>query len=438
MSNTLSKKFYISLTIFSLIGQIAWVIENMFFNVFIYKMFRASAAQISVMVMASAITAAVTTLIIGALSDKVGRRKIFLCAGYVFWGLSILSFGLIRMEVLTKFTGSVVAAATLGCNLVIIMDCVMTFFGSSANDACFNAWLTDMGDETNRGKIEGINAMMPLLAVLIVFGSFMSFDLDTSRAWTSIFFIIGGVVIIVGGLGVFLVDDSKSRELLQKSREENAHYFKNIFYSFKPSVIKQNYMLYVILFAFAVFNISIQIFMPYLILYYEQSLKMPNYVIVMAPAILVAALVTLFYGRVYDKFGFEKSVIPAVLTLMAGYVFLYFFTNIVPVFIGSLLMLSGYLSGMAVFGAMVRDNTPMNKTGMFQGVRIIGQVLIPGVIGPAIGAAVLKNAEKISNGDGTESFIPNNNIYLAAFIAGLFIFLAIWGVSWLKKKSSTN
>ncbi len=438
MSNTLSKKFYISLTIFSLIGQIAWVIENMFFNVFIYKMFRASAAQISVMVMASAITAAVTTLIIGALSDKVGRRKIFLCAGYVFWGLSILSFGLIRMEVLTKFTGSVVAAATLGCNLVIIMDCVMTFFGSSANDACFNAWLTDMGDETNRGKIEGINAMMPLLAVLIVFGCFMSFDLDTSKAWTSIFFIIGGVVIIVGGLGVFLVDDSKSRELLQKSREENAHYFKNIFYSFKPSVIKQNYMLYVILFAFAVFNISIQIFMPYLILYYEQSLKMPNYVIVMAPAILVAALVTLFYGRVYDKFGFEKSVIPAVLTLMAGYVFLYFFTNIVPVFIGSLLMLSGYLSGMAVFGAMVRDNTPMNKTGMFQGVRIIGQVLIPGVIGPAIGAAVLKNAEKISNGDGTESFIPNNNIYLAAFIAGLFIFLAIWGVSWLKKKSSTN
>ena len=438
MSNTLSKKFYISLTIFSLIGQIAWVIENMYFNVFIYKMFKASAAQISVMVAASAVTAAVTTLIIGALSDKVGRRKIFLCAGYVFWGVSILSFGLIKMEVLTKFTGSVVAAATLGCNLVIIMDCVMTFFGSSANDACFNAWLTDMGDETNRGKIEGINAMMPLLAVLIVFGSFMSFDLDSSKAWTSIFFIIGGVVIVVGGLGVFLIDDSKSRELLQKSREENSHYFKNIFYSFKPSVIKENYMLYVILLAFAVFNISIQIFMPYLILYYEQSLKMSNYVIVMAPAILFAALVTLFYGRVYDKFGFEKSVIPAVLMLMAGYVFLYFFTNIVPVFIGSLLMLSGYLSGLAVFGAMVRDNTPMNKTGMFQGVRIIGQVLIPGVIGPAIGAAVLKNAEKISNGDGTESFIPNNNIYLAAFIAGLFIFLAIWGVSWLKKKSSTN
>ena len=223
MSDKLSRKFYASLTIFSLIGQIAWVIENMYFNVFIYKMFRASAAQISVMVAASAVTAAVTTLLIGALSDKVGRRKIFLCAGYVFWGVSILSFGLIKMDVLTKMTGSVVAAATLGCNIVIILDCVMTFFGSSANDASFNAWLTDMGDETNRGKIEGINAMMPLLAVLVVFGSFMSFDLDKAESWTSIFFIIGGVVIVVGGLGFFLIDDSKSRELLKNAREENSH-----------------------------------------------------------------------------------------------------------------------------------------------------------------------------------------------------------------------
>jgi hypothetical protein len=67
-------------------------------------------------------------------------------------------------------------------------------------------------------------------------------------------------------------------------------------------------------------------------------------------------------------------------------------------------MMCGYLSGMAVFGAMVRDNTPVNKTGMFQGLRICGQVLIPGVIGPAIGAAVLKNAPQILNSDGTYSF----------------------------------
>ena len=77
----LGRKFWASMLIFGLIGQVAWVVENMYFNVFIYKLFNASASQISAMVSASAVAATVTTLLIGALSDKVGRRKIFICLG---------------------------------------------------------------------------------------------------------------------------------------------------------------------------------------------------------------------------------------------------------------------------------------------------------------------------------------------------------------------
>ena len=53
MKTKLSPRFWCALTIFSLMGQIAWVVENMYFNVFIYKMFHASAADISLMVAAS-------------------------------------------------------------------------------------------------------------------------------------------------------------------------------------------------------------------------------------------------------------------------------------------------------------------------------------------------------------------------------------------------
>ena len=72
---------------------------------------------------------------------------------------------------------------------------------------------------------------------------------------------------------------------------------------------------------------------------------------------------------------------------------------------------------MAVFGAKIRDLTPIGKSGMFQGVRIFSQVLVPGVIGPFIGKTVLANAEKIINSDGTESFVPNENIFIAALAA---------------------
>jgi len=116
---------------------------------------------------------------------------------------------------------------------------------------------------------------------------------------------------------------------------------------------------------------------------------------------------------------------------------LYFCRATVPVFIGSLLMMTGYLAGMAVFGAMLRDHTPEKKAGMFQGLRIVAQVLIPGIIGPAIGAAVLKNADTVLNNDGTTSFIPNVNIFLAAAVAAMLVWAALALVLRLKKGEKT-
>ena len=312
------------------------------------------------------------------------------------------------------------------------MDCVMTFFGSSANDACFNAWLTDSTDHTNRGAAEGINAMMPLVAILAVFGGFMGFDLNQASSWTTIFLIIGGAVIAIGILGLFLIKDTAVKI------PENRHYFANIIYGFRPSVMGQNKVLYATLIAFAVFGISIQIFMPYLILYYQVSLQMEDYVLIMAPAIILASVATAFYGRLYDRVGFARSAVPALVLLLAGYAVLFFTRTTAPVFIGSLLMMTGYLAGMAVFGAMLRDHTPENKAGMFQGLRIVAQVLIPGVIGPAIGAAVLENADKIVNSDGTTSFIPNVNIFLAAGVVAVFACLLLILVLKAKKGESVR
>ena len=413
-----SPKFWTALVIFSLVGQIAWVMENMYFNVFIYKMFGASAEAISGMVAASAVAATVTTLLIGALSDKIGKRKLFICGGYILWGISILSFSLIRVDVISKLF-PLASAASVGISLTIIMDCVMTFFGSSANDACFNAWLTDCTDESNRGAVEGINSMMPLLAILAVFGGFMGFDLNQSESWTTIFLVIGAVVTALGIAGFWMIQEP------QLDTRGNENYFRNLFYGFRPAVVKENPSLYLALAAYAVFGIAIQIFMPYLILYYTVSLGMDNYVLIFAPAIILAAAFTFFYGKQYDKHGFRSAVVAPLAMLMVGFVFLYFFRTTVPVFIGSLIMLCGYLAGMAMFGAIIRDKTPIGKAGMFQGLRIVGQVLIPGVIGPAIGAAVLKNAETILNDDGTTSFIPNRNIFLAAFIAAIFIWVVL-------------
>ena len=399
----LGKKFWIAMMIFGLMGQIAWVVENMYFNVFIYKMFHASANDISLMVMASAVTAAVTTIIMGTLSDKLGKRKAFMSYGYIIWGITIIAFAYINNITLT-----------------IVMDCVMTFFGSTANDAAYNAWLTDKGDNTNRGKIEGINSMMPLVSILIVFGGFMSFNLDSHDSWVIIYYIIGMLTVIIGVIGLFIIEDEN------KLKKEKMNFFNTLIYSFRPTTVLENKSLYITLIGFAIFGISIQIFMPYLIIYYEKSLALANYVLIMAPAIIVAAVVTALYGKVYDTKGFNISIMFPLLSLVVGYFLLYLFKNTIIVFVGSLLMMAGYLCGMSIFGAKIRDLIPENKAGQFQGVRIISQVFIPGVIGPYIGSTVLKNAEMILNTDGTYSFLPNSNIFFAAMIVivilGIFLY----------------
>ena len=162
MQTKLGKKTWLSIVIFSLVGQIAWTMENMFYNLYIVDQFNATSNAIALMVSLSAVTATLTTLFMGALSDKIGKRKIFIVSGYFLWGITILSFIFVNNQY--------IASASLGVALVILLDCLMTFFGSTANDASYNAYLTEISDETNRGKVEGVNSAMPLISILIVFG----------------------------------------------------------------------------------------------------------------------------------------------------------------------------------------------------------------------------------------------------------------------------
>ncbi len=415
-------RFYLALVLFGLLGQIAWVVENMYLNVFIYKMFAASPGDIRLMVSASAVAATLTTIFMGALSDKIGKRRLFISGGYILWGISIFAFAALRVDFISAIIPMTVSAATVGISLTVALDCLMTFFGSSANDAAFNAWLTDSTTEKNRGAAEGLNAMMPLIAILFVFGGMMlvpaSLSQDMPAYWTLMFCVIGGLVLIAGVLGFFLIKDPE----IKPAKDG---YFSSVLYGFRPSTVGQHPQLYVLLGVFVLFNIAIQIFMPYLIIYYEVSLGMADYVFVMAPAIILASVATAFWGRVYDKKGFRLTGILAMIWLCVGFVVLYLCRGKALVFVGSLLMMCGYLCGAAVFGAKIRDLTPAGKAGRLQGIRIFTQVLLPGVIGPWIGELVLADAEKIVNGDGTESFVPSADIFLAALVVAAVVLLLV-------------
>lgn len=431
------KKFYFALVLFSLLGQIAWVVENMYFNVFISKEFGASQFHVALMVSLSAIVATLTTLFVGAYSDKIGKRKMFIWLGYILWGLTICSFALVNVKTISSIFPTITSAASIGITLTIILDCLMTFLGSSANDACFNAWITDSTDKTNRGKVEGINSMMPLIAILVVFGLLSGFA--TEGSWWILFLIIGVLTISAGVIGLFVIDESK----VEVNNETN--YFKRIFYGFKPSSIKENKTLYLTYLSFAIFGVGIQIFMTFLVQYYEVAIG-DIYVFVMAPAIIVAAIATVFYGRLYDKYGFKKTILPSLGTLVLGLTILSLTlidaikSNIVIILIGSLLMMCGYLCSGAVFNAKMRDHTPKDKVGSFQGIKMFAQVLIPMLIGPWIGAAAISGDFSYDVGDVLAGYSYNVNpaIFVASAIVIIVVIVTLFLVFKSDKKEGTK
>lgn len=424
MNTKLSKKTWLSIVIFSLVGQIAWTMENMFYNVYIVDQFNASPSAIALMVSLSAVTATLTTLFMGALSDKIGKRKIFIVSGYFLWGITILSFIFVNSQY--------IHSAVLGITLVILLDCIMTFFGSTANDAAYNAYLTEISDDSNRGKIEGINSAMPLVSILIVFGGLSGFakiQEDGSDTWPIVFIIIGALVLISGIVGLFTIKEEK------RPSKQNENYFKNIFYGFRPSVIKNNKTLYIILIAYAVFGISLQVYTPYYILYLQNAglevsfaaqLGFDSYVIILAPTIVIAAIFTILYGRVIDKFGFMKTLLPVLAVYSIGLIILTFFKGEIATFFGFLLMMIGFLSATASFNTVIRKYTPEDKVGLFQGLRIFASVLVPMLIGPWIGSTICGGGAMF--GVTENGFTVSPYVFLGGLIVLIFIFVPLFFV----------
>ena len=122
-SNKLGARIWLSIVLFGLMGQLAWMVENMYFSTYIQKRITDNPIGTSATVAASAVVAALVTIFGGVLSDRLGKRKVFISWGYIVWGLVTASFGF--------FGHNQVAAQNiiLVLTLFVIMDCVMTVFG---------------------------------------------------------------------------------------------------------------------------------------------------------------------------------------------------------------------------------------------------------------------------------------------------------------------
>ena len=439
MTKAFSKQSWWILILFGLIGQIAWSVENMYFNLFVFETISPNLDTVTLMVQLSGITATVTTLIAGTLSDKTGNRKSFLSIGYLIWGVTVGLFGFMSVETTQKlFSMDETKAIAFTLGAVVVGDCIMTVFGSTANDAAFNAWVTDNTDESYRGKVEGVVSILPLIAMLIVAGGFGI--LVEFVGYKGLFLGLGIVITACGAFGLFFVKDSPS--LAKKGS------LKDIVYGFKPSIVKANPSLYVTLVIMAIYGVACQIFMPYLIIYMKTFLGFTTveYSIVFGVAIVFGAIINLFLGGVSDKMNKAKLLYIATAIFSVGLFLMYLmnFENKTATLlffgVAGFIMITGYIFVSALCGAIVRDTTPENDAGKLQGVRMIFYVLIPMLVGPMLGNAINKARAlplpDLSSADTmTTLYIPAPEIFLAGALVSLLIFALIPVLCKLRKNN---
>lgn len=409
-------KLWFSVIFFGLIGQIAWVVENMYFATLSQDIFAKSGrAELSyivttLMVIFSAVTATATTILAGGLCDRVGKRKPFIAWGYMVWGLTIMAFALIPMRV----EGAAVLTVAV---LLVLFDCLMTLCGSVANDAAFNAWVADVSNPSNRGKINTVLSMLPVFAVIVIFiglGSLYSAERESNAAF---FLVLGIIPIVAGVLAQFWLKDAAH---VKKSEEPKGP--RAVFYGFRPCVVRQNKMMYVCLAAACIVGIAQQTFFSYLMNFVIRTLGYGDgFVIPVAVIILGAALLTGGCGVLFDRFGRKHFYLPLLLLVVVGTLSMYLLKFMkggaatVVLYVGGVIMMGAILSLTGALTAAFQDYIPGGYEGRFQGVRMCFIVLVPMIIGPIISMCIGLDAMGMNGAD----FAPTYEIFLAAAIVAL-------------------
>lgn len=439
-SKKLSPSLILNILLFGFMGQVAWAVENNFFNLFLFNEIGGDSTDISNMVAASSVVAVLTTLFMGSLSDKINKRKIFICGGYIVWGVTVMAFSLISPENVAKIMGTTpVAAVSATVILVIIMDCIMTFMGSTSNDAAFNAWITDITSSSNRAKTESILALLPVIAMVAVTAAFGS--LSGKFGYPACFLGLGIIVSVCGIVGIFSIKESRT------GVKTTASFGECLSYGFRPSVIKNNKSLYISLVCMGIFSIASQIFFPYLFIYVAHyidmgTLKLTVPTIILAVLVIVGAIAALIAIVILsDKKGKAPFLFPSAAFFIIGLVLVYFSDkNIIYFALSAVIAMVGYGLLMIMLNAAIRDFTPEDKAGQLQGIRMIFSVLLPMLIGPRIAAEItdIYATAQYANDYGEMVNIPAPHIYLGAAIAGALIVVPLFFLVKEFKKQKTN
>lgn len=416
----LSRKTNLSIMLLAFAGQLAWAVENQYFNLFIYNEIAPVPSYISLMVAITAVVSTLTAIFMGAYSDRIGKRRVFMIIGYVFWAITTAIFPL----------SGVFQPVVLAITIAIIFDSIMTFFGAMANDAALNAYVTDITTLENRGKIGSILEIMFLVAYLIIYG--LSGYIIESVGYYTFFYIVGGLVAIFGIPGALLAPKPENL------KPAEARYWEIIKSSFNKAQIKDNKNYFLILIGVGIWATAFNIFFPFVLIYLEHSLKLSLDVasLLIFVAFLFSIIGAFPIGKIVDKVGRKKLALLAILLESISLILFAFSEDLIFITITASIWLFAIVMWNISSKTWLKDLYPEDKRGQFSGYYILFSVLIGMSIGPLIGGLLSETFGESIVINGQPGFIPPPLIFIVSAFLMLFVFIPIILAKEVKKENN--
>lgn len=415
----IARQIIISIALFSLAGQLAWAVENQYYNVFMYNVITPEPIYVSIMVALSTIVGTIATIIMGAFSDVKGKRKPLLLYGFIFWSITTAMFPL--------SAGFIGISTEVAIFIAILFDAIMTFFGAMALNAGLNAYITDVTNLDNRGKVTSIAQMMVMVALLIVNGA--GGLLITALGYYAFFFIIGGLVLVLGLIGNLQIQESPDLTALEIGT------FSHIRKTFRKGNLKGYKDFFIVLIVITTWQIGLNIFYPFLMIYLQHNI---GFSILIASILIFIALLTsivLAYplGILTDKIGRKRMTFIATVLFGVSLFIFGFFTDITMLLILGSIWATFYLGITISTFSWAKDLYPEENRGEFSGYWNLFSGTIPMVIGPIIGGWLATDFGIYQIIEGNWGYVPTSIIF---FVSGIVILLTIIPLYFAKEANS--
>ena len=419
MSEKLPRRTSWTIFLISIAGNIAWAVENQFYNVYMYNEIAPVPFYVSLMVMITAVASTVTAIVMGAVSDVKGKRRFFMIYGFIFWAFTTAMFPF----------AALVRPIIMAILIAILFDCIMTYFGATAYDAAFIAYITDTTTLENRGKAVGILEITTLLSTLLIYGA--SGFIVLAYGYYFFFILVGVLTGIIGLIGALLVKDPENLKPLDIS------VWQHLKSTFSREIMRGNKDCFVLLIGIGLFAVGFNVYFPFIIIYLQHhvglSLELASLVVFFA--LMVSIILGIPIGMLIDKVGRKKIALISLVLESISLILFALSENLIFIIITGILWVLFMAMWHISAQTWIKDLYPAEKYGQFSGYYLIFNVLIGMIIGPLIGGYIATQYGKPIVIDGVPGTIPPPLIYI---VGAFIVLLAIIPVFIAKELKNIN